>query len=67
MESMAWALFRPNYGASGSFPVVIGGRVAGTVNMLALRGHFTPERVAMIESLLPFAALIFLFPQPDPA
>lgn len=59
------AIEAAGYGASGSFPIVIGGRVAGTINMLAPEGHFTAAKVAMIEALLPFAALIFLFPQAD--
>ena len=62
----ASAIEAAGFGASGSFPIVIGGRVAGTINMLAPEGHFTAARVATIEALLPFAALIFLFPQTDP-
>lgn len=50
------------YGASGSFPIIIGNRVAGTVNILASEGYFSGETTARIEALLPFAALAFLFP-----
>lgn len=55
------------YGASGSFPVVIGGQVMGTVNILAAQGYFTPDRLTMIEALLPFVALAFLVPLARPA
>ena len=56
------AIEAEGYGASGSFPVVIGGQVMGTVNILAAQGYFTPDRVVMIEALLPFVALALLMP-----
>lgn len=45
------------YGASGSFPIVIGGEVAGTVNVLAPSGYFTAQTVATVTTYLPLAAL----------
>lgn len=56
------AIEAAGYGASGSFPVVVGGQVIGTINILAAQEHFTPERIVMTESILPFAALAFLIP-----
>ena len=41
-------------------PVVIGGAVAGTINILDEAGHFTPERVAAAEALKLPGALCFL-------
>lgn len=63
----AAAIEAAGYGASGSFPIIIGGRVAGTINMLAPEGHFTKAALATVESLLPIAALIFLFSEADVA
>ena len=33
-------------------PVVIGGELVGTVNMLDVEGYYTPERVAVIREVL---------------
>ncbi len=41
-------------------PVVIGGAVAGTMNILHEAGHFTPERIAAAETLKLPGALCFL-------
>ena len=41
-------------------PVVIGGTVAGTINILNEAGHYTPERIAAAEALKLPAALCFL-------
>ncbi len=41
-------------------PVVIGGAVAGTINILDEAGHFTPERVAAAEALKLPGAVCFL-------
>ncbi|MEP4196920.1 MAG: GAF domain-containing protein [Aliishimia sp.] len=41
-------------------PVVIGGKVIGTLNCLHVAGHFTPERVAAAEALKEAGALAFL-------
>lgn len=35
-----------------NMPVVEGGQVIGTVNVLDVAGHFTPERVATLEGLV---------------
>jgi GAF domain-containing protein len=35
-----------------NMPVSDGGQVVGTVNVLDVAGHFTPERVAALESLV---------------
>jgi GAF domain-containing protein len=35
-----------------NMPVVIGGELIGTVNMLDVEGHYTPERVQMIRDVL---------------
>jgi hypothetical protein len=35
-----------------NMPVVLGGELVGTVNMLDVEGHYTPERVADIRELL---------------
>jgi hypothetical protein len=43
-----------------NLPVVFAGAVIGTVNMLDAPGYYTPERVARIEGLLPFAAAALL-------
>lgn len=56
------AIEAEGYGASGSFPVVIGGQVMGTVNILAAQGYFTPDRIVMTDALLPFVALALLVP-----
>lgn len=39
-------------GSCINVPVVDGGRVLGTVNILAEAGHFTPERLAAYEALV---------------
>jgi transcriptional regulator with GAF, ATPase, and Fis domain len=41
-------------------PVVIGGTVAGTINILNEAGHYTPERIAAAEALKLPGALCFL-------
>lgn len=33
-------------------PVIAGGKVRGTVNLLDIEGHFTPDRVRAIEALI---------------
>jgi GAF domain-containing protein len=38
-------------GSCVNMPVVVKGRVLGTVNMLDAEHHFTPERVALVEHL----------------
>jgi hypothetical protein len=39
-----------------NLPVVFADAVIGTANLLDVSGHYTPDRVAKIESLSPFAA-----------
>ncbi len=43
-----------------NLPVVFDGGVIGTVNMLDRPGHYTPERVAKVERLAPFACMALL-------
>jgi hypothetical protein len=43
-----------------NLPVVFAGSVIGTVNILDVAGYYTPDRVAQIERLSPFAALALL-------
>jgi GAF domain-containing protein len=43
-----------------NLPVVFAGAVIGTVNILDVGGYYTPDRVAQIERLSPFAALALL-------
>ncbi|HLW91291.1 MAG TPA: GAF domain-containing protein [Roseiarcus sp.] len=53
-----------------NLPVIFADAVIGTVNILDVAGYYTPDRVATIESLAPFAAPALLAarlagPQPD--
>jgi hypothetical protein len=43
-----------------NLPVVFADAVIGTVNLLDVSGHYTPDRVAKIERLSPFAAAALL-------
>lgn len=43
-----------------NIPIVVNGNVIGTLNCLHNAGHFTPERVALSESLKQAGALAFL-------
>lgn len=43
-----------------NMPVVIGGEVIGTVNLLERKGFYTADRVAAARQMLPFATLTFL-------
>lgn len=47
-------------GSCVNMPVVVKGRVLGTVNMLDAEHHFTPERVARVEHLRVPAMAAFL-------
>ena len=42
-------------------PIVIAGETRGTVNLLGDAGIFTPDLISALTSLLPIAALIFVF------
>ncbi len=50
------------YGATLCAPIVIGGMVRGTVNVLGEAGSLTPQVQGGIDALLPLAALVFAFP-----
>jgi GAF domain-containing protein len=43
-----------------NLPIVYDGGVIGTINVLDGAGHYTPERVAKIERLAPFASIALL-------
>lgn len=43
-----------------NLPVVVGGEVIGTLNLLDRAGYYTAERVAAARDLVPFATLAFL-------
>jgi hypothetical protein len=43
-----------------NLPVVFADAVIGTVNCLDARGYYTPERVAKVEGLAPFAAMALI-------
>lgn len=47
-------------GSCVNLPVVVKGRMLGTVNMLDAEHHFTPERVALVEHLRVPAMAAFL-------
>ena len=49
-------------GSCINMPVIVGGKVLGTVNMLDVEHHFTPERVKLVEHLgLPAVAAFLVF------
>lgn len=43
-----------------NLPVVVGGEVIGTLNLLNRAGYYTEERVAAAREVLPFATMAFL-------
>ncbi|WP_424929443.1 GAF domain-containing protein [Amaricoccus tamworthensis] len=43
-----------------NLPIVVNGKVLGTLNCLDAEGHFTPERVAAAETLKPAGVLALL-------
>lgn len=43
-----------------NLPVIVAGRVIGTLNLLHEKGYYTPARVAAASALLPFATIAFL-------
>ena len=43
-----------------NLPALFDGAVIGTVNCLDVRGHYTPERVAALKALAPFATMALL-------
>lgn len=50
------------YGATLCAPIVIGGVVRGTVNILGDAGCLTPDVQDGVATLLPLAALVFTYP-----
>lgn len=48
------------YGSCTNIPIIIAGRVIGTLNCLHEAAHYTDERVAASETLKPYGALAFL-------
>jgi GAF domain-containing protein len=48
-----------------NLPVVFADAVIGTVNCLDARGYYTPERVAKVEDLAPFAAIALIVASVD--
>ena len=50
-----------------NMPVVVAGKVLGTVNMLDVENHFTPERLALVEHLQVPAIAAFLAARSHPA
>jgi len=56
-----WPLIQSLGCESGcNIPVVIAGDVVGTLNLLDVKGHYTPERMALAMQLRPFAAIAFM-------
>ena len=47
-------------GSCVNMPVIVGGKVLGTINMLDEEQHFTPEQVALVEHLQVPAVAAFL-------
>jgi hypothetical protein len=43
-----------------NLPVIVAGKVIGTVNLLHEKGYYTAERVAEAADLVPYAAIAFL-------
>lgn len=46
--------------SNANIPVIAGGAVIGTLNLLHEAGYYTPERLARASELLPFATIAFL-------
>ena len=46
-----------------NLPVIVAGKVIGTLNLLDVKGHYTPERVQAAKALTPYAAIAFLVAQ----
>jgi GAF domain-containing protein len=43
-----------------NLPVIVAGKVIGTLNLLDVKGHYTPARVEEAKALTPYAAIAFL-------
>lgn len=50
------------YGATLCAPIIIGGEVRGTVNVLGAEGSLTPDLQTAVSLLMPLAALVFTYP-----
>lgn len=46
--------------SNANIPVVVDGKVIGTLNLLHEAGYYTPERLAPVEALLPYATIAFM-------
>ncbi len=46
-----------------NLPVIVAGKVIGTLNLLDAKGHYTPARVEAAKALTPYAAIAFLTAQ----
>ncbi len=56
-----WPLIQSLGCESGcNIPVIVAGAVVGTLNLLDVKGHYTPERMAIAMKLRPFAAIAFM-------
>lgn len=49
--------------SNANIPVVVGGDVIGTLNLLHEAGYYTPQRLRGYEQLLPYATVAFLVAQ----
>ncbi|WP_375451838.1 GAF domain-containing protein [uncultured Devosia sp.] len=47
--------------SNANIPVVVDGKVIGTLNLLHEAGYYTAERLAPVEALLPYATIAFQF------
>jgi GAF domain-containing protein len=56
-----WELIRSlGFESNANLPVVVGGEVIGTLNLLERAGWYTPDRLAAVPALMPFATIAFL-------
>lgn len=59
-----WELIQSlGYASNANIPVVVGGEVIGTLNLLHEAGYYTPQRLRGYERLLPYATVAFLLAQ----
>lgn len=43
-----------------NLPIVVGGRTIGAFNLLHEAGYYTPERLARVDEVMPFATMAYL-------
>jgi hypothetical protein len=56
-----WQLIQSlGFESNANLPVVVGGEVIGTLNLLEKAGFYTPERLARADELMPYATIAFL-------